>query len=723
MLERETILPLVIGAVIAVLLHLIVLPLAGQVAQRSAERPALTVTIDDASQQADAGATVSVAYTVRNLGPGRPAFAWVERVYLSDDDQLSGDDRVMTSRDAPRRLEQGEHEDVRVSIDLPPRTHGDMFLIVKADADDLVAVTEPVTSSTTTAEQSPGKIAVHPIRITLPPRPDLVAVGYEGPRHVKPDHVFGGRIETTLAGKPLPSDAQWSNHLYLSNDDQLSGDDAPVLTQRVGTVHSDTDVETSPIPDRYGGKVYVIAKVDADDAIEEYPNEDNNTLVLPIYIERDRDDPKPKPREVTHHRPRPKPERRPKPKVEPDVRLGKDDAPETLTASWIAYEDFQKLLAPKSRVEQPALQRQVDPAPVQRMPDRPTPPATPSQIASVARSMTRVTQRSDAPQLARQVEAVSVVPTPAPPLRRLPADAPMLQRTTPARQAESAADIKVDRAKPLNQDASRATESVVGQPTIQFNPPPIDELKLELPDLTTRKSYDVGLAPQLASDADVRSEVPPTEQAASRTDEPDPDGEPTRQDKADTPKPRDDGAPTKQIAAQTPKPDPDGRPATAKPIPTPAPPKPDPKDVPAKTAPKPTPTDDAKANTRPSPQPRKANPTAAPRDKKEAPAAALKDSTVVRPGKVATMRGVEVRTVRPKFGVVTLLSTFPTNPIAEITFNGDGKVIKARLLRSTGYADLDSPILVSLYQWRAVGKELKKYPNGFKVKMNLLLSD
>jgi hypothetical protein len=58
----------------------------------------------------------------------------------------------------------------------------------------------------------------------------------------------------------------------------------------------------------------------------------------------------------------------------PLVRFGQA-TPSAATVAWIAYEDFQKMIAPQGQTEQPAMQKDVDPIPGAPMPDLPTPPA------------------------------------------------------------------------------------------------------------------------------------------------------------------------------------------------------------------------------------------------------------------------------------------------------------------------------------------------------------
>ncbi len=83
-----------------------------------------------------------------------------------------------------------------------------------------------------------------------------------------------------------------------------------------------------------------------------------------------------------------------------------------------------------------------------------------------------------------------------------------------------------------------------------------------------------------------------------------------------------------------------------------------------------------------------------------------------RNGKPLARKGVEVKTRRPELPILTRLTTFPQNPICEIIFGRDGVPVTCRILQSSGYPDIDGPVLDALYRWRAKGSQLDKLPPG-----------
>lgn len=114
-------------------------------------------------------------------------------------------------------------------------------------------------------------------------------------------------------------------------------------------------------------------------------------------------------------------------------------------------------------------------------------------------------------------------------------------------------------------------------------------------------------------------------------------------------------------------------------------------------------------------------PTSAPRSDREADPTALVYAQSVRPGRVLTGPGLEVKTFRPDYSAASAFA-LPHNPKAVITFDLDGTVLQADLLTSTGYENVDSPLLTSLYRWKATGKRLEAFTAPFQIEITILLN-
>ncbi|MFP4145934.1 MAG: hypothetical protein ACLFV3_12420 [Phycisphaeraceae bacterium] len=125
----------------------------------------------------------------------------------------------------------------------------------------------------------------------------------------------------------------------------------------------------------------------------------------------------------------------------------------------------------------------------------------------------------------------------------------------------------------------------------------------------------------------------------------------------------------------------------------------------------------------PDAEPRRARPTSAPKTGREAdPTDTLPDDAAVEPGKVIAGEGIEIRTARPDFAAVARVSSWPANPRVRLRFSPDtGEVIDAKLLTSSGYQNIDGPLLNSLYRWQATGEKLEKRSEPLELELKLLL--
>lgn len=86
----------------------------------------------------------------------------------------------------------------------------------------------------------------------------------------------------------------------------------------------------------------------------------------------------------------------------------------------------------------------------------------------------------------------------------------------------------------------------------------------------------------------------------------------------------------------------------------------------------------------------------------------------VKLGRPAAGQGLEVITVRPRFSVTTTLTTDPQRSSIDVVFGRDGTVLKAAFVegKTTGYTEVDGPLLDAVYRWRAKGKALLELPPG-----------
>ncbi len=114
--------------------------------------------------------------------------------------------------------------------------------------------------------------------------------------------------------------------------------------------------------------------------------------------------------------------------------------------------------------------------------------------------------------------------------------------------------------------------------------------------------------------------------------------------------------------------------------------------------------------------------TAAPRTDRESTAVTrIAESVNVRPGGVVTGRGIEIKTVAPRFSTIARLTAVARNPSAVVTFDRSGTAVKVELTRSSGSDNIDGPILAALYQWTAHGERIERLEGVLEVEFNIIL--
>ncbi|MHC4993629.1 MAG: CARDB domain-containing protein [Planctomycetota bacterium] len=442
------------------------------------------------------------------------------------------------------------------------------------------------------------------------------------------------------------------------------------------------------------------------------------------------------------------------------------EKPSPVRMNWIAYEDFQDLIARKSRVTQAAAQKTVDPTPeVQNTPTDPTPPgvpaprtvvsltsippqdpskptppapptppaqpdqATPRVVSAVTRLQPEV---AEAPEKPRSTEAPfitelnSPVPVAAAPTERAPQAASRIEAVNPdnAEQARPLTDATrppVD--SPVVSKAPVETvtrrEYAVRLPDVPDNPAAVDQIPV-LPkpssDAPTSENRAVRHAPLEAvavdSNPDDRSRAVavlddlPKPQTAALPLEAKPDdqpGSPQLVQPLDRPK---DRTSTRALTPESLE-DPEKPEEKTEPL-NPTPPGP------------PTPV------TPPAPRPMVASlpkPTVAPKVEREAPPVTRIDNVMVVPGKVVAKQGVVVNTVVPRFSIVARMTSVPRNPKIEIVFDKTGHVIKTKVLTSTGHDTFDGPLLTAIYKWTVKPESLHRIHDTLTMTVHVLLNN
>ena len=719
--DREYILPLVLGAVTAVLLHVVLMPSAARaVALGELRKANLSVVSITAPADAEAGSMIDLSFVVSNTGEAGARFGWQDRVYLSLDNSISADDRLLTTLDHVDTLRVDKSYQTTCALRIPPRVQGRMHLVVRTGTGSYLLE----------RDQDDSSSASVPINVALPLRPDLVASRITVPERVEVGKAFEVGLTVANQGSVSTGSAVWRDTLYVSTDDRADADDTVLATIRqTQPLEGGVSCQFSPppvsIPERYSGGGYLILRTDSDDAIEEYPQEKNNTLAVALAVRAsdrfDRTDP-------TDPAKAPEPaDRKPEPTVtleptfERNIELGHDDGVDRLTMAWISHDDFLKLQARKAPVVQPAVQKEVDPVENARIEPDPEPPQPP---AGASQPATAPLQDADT-RPAEQIEARSQVPDPAPPIEQVDAIASKELDARATDQLAAAAPVPPPReqAVPVTQEPADTPRPADGSPTQQVKSAPPRTIGAD-PLLDGPSSLDdsdrVEARELQDATGPVSRRTEPTSQITAIADDPKALGIPALIEPAEAPQ-RTDGQPTLQQAAETPAPDPEGNRATAEPIEGPADTDPNPAEAPEEAKWQPVVDSATTDQQEPGPNAEPSRPTAADRAEKESDPFDLTESFKVVPGQVIVRRGMEIQTVKPRFGVATRVSVLPSNPTAKVQFDRNGRVTRAWFTRSSGYPSVDLPVVASIYRWRATGKKLEELNRPFELEINIIL--
>lgn len=110
---------------------------------------------------------------------------------------------------------------------------------------------------------------------------------------------------------------------------------------------------------------------------------------------------------------------------------------------------------------------------------------------------------------------------------------------------------------------------------------------------------------------------------------------------------------------------------------------------------------------------------------RESDASSLEEALIVLPGRPAAAEGLEIITRRPTFSRYVRTVASPNNPVFRVTFGRNGQVLRASLLQSSGYKDVDDPVYNALLSWRATGQKLDQLPiddtEGLSITMKVVL--
>ncbi|HEX7794997.1 MAG TPA: CARDB domain-containing protein, partial [Vicinamibacterales bacterium] len=231
--------------------------------------PDVIVSSFTAPSTGAAPSTISVSITTKNQGNGT-AKPSTTRIYWSDDPQLDPSDTVLIGQDVPQLL-SGAQSTASLSVSIPSAVPGTHYLIVKADADDVLDENNEANNT-----------ALRSIRVG----PDLIVQSLSAPTSGGTDSTIVV-TDTTQNSGGGPAAASVVRFYLSANNVLDSGDTLLNGSRNVGPLDagaSSTGSTTVTIPASIApGTWYIIAKADADGTVAETA-EFNNTFPRIIVL-------------------------------------------------------------------------------------------------------------------------------------------------------------------------------------------------------------------------------------------------------------------------------------------------------------------------------------------------------------------------------------------------------------------------------------------------------
>jgi hypothetical protein len=229
---------------------------------------------------------LTVDWTSRNQGAAVTNTGyWIDRIYLSSDNQFSSEDLHIGSLSQNAVLAAGQSRARQATITIPPEISGDYFVFVDSDANGQV-IEGAGESNNATASAST-------VNITLNPTPDLRVSSVDAP-----PTAFSGQpinIEWTVTNSGIaPATGNWYDAVYLSadqvfdrtTDTYLGFRNRPTSLSTTGLAAAGSYTQSGrfEIPLGVAGPLYVFVATDSGGSVFERAAELNNSGYDPVPV-------------------------------------------------------------------------------------------------------------------------------------------------------------------------------------------------------------------------------------------------------------------------------------------------------------------------------------------------------------------------------------------------------------------------------------------------------
>lgn len=205
--------------------------------------------------------TIQISWTITNNGVGPAKGTWVDKIYLSNDNQI-GLDTLLATFSHTDSLDPGQSYTITDSVLLPDNIQGAYWIVVGSEGGNFLLDDQPV-------------------NISIPPHPDLQVTDIQVPQEGWSGQGIYVQWAVANSGDAV-ANKRWKEYVYLSSDDSI-GSDVKLsefnYTEGLGVGQNYTHIHPVTLPEDISGNFWIVVRTDVENNISEYEFENNNVKI------------------------------------------------------------------------------------------------------------------------------------------------------------------------------------------------------------------------------------------------------------------------------------------------------------------------------------------------------------------------------------------------------------------------------------------------------------
>jgi YD repeat-containing protein len=227
------------------------------------------------------GERIDITWTVVNSGPSGANGSWTDKIYLRESGNPDASVVPLGEFRYTGSLATDATYTRREAVLLPAHISGLYDLIIATNTEQ--SIYEGV------AANNNSRPAAEPLTVSIQPRPDLQISDVTVPENVDAGGTLAVSYVVTNQGTVPTTIPHWVDRVYLSLDNRLTRDDVLIdeLPNQSALAPGEDYLATTQslvVPKRYRGDMFVLFVADADEQMDEWPNEQNNLVAQPLYV-------------------------------------------------------------------------------------------------------------------------------------------------------------------------------------------------------------------------------------------------------------------------------------------------------------------------------------------------------------------------------------------------------------------------------------------------------